>query len=167
MCEIEHDKISVKLREASGAFSVGYSRERRCGISMGLWRQWRSIEWEWGQQQEGAPRSGMNRIHGEEKLSLEVWWCQDDGSRWSQVREEPSVPRVWTWFSIDGELVKLQEPFKPLDWAGAHSQVLFSPPLNLSPGYDAHWGPSRLWNVLEQWQPLILATHQWPFALIY
>ena len=28
-CEIEHNKISVKLREASGAFSVGYSREER------------------------------------------------------------------------------------------------------------------------------------------
>lgn len=27
MCKIEHNKIRVKLREANGAFSVGYSRE--------------------------------------------------------------------------------------------------------------------------------------------
>lgn len=35
--------------------------------------------------------------------------------------------------------------------------VSYPLPTNLPPGCDFHWGPTRIWNVLEQLQPLALA----------
>lgn len=53
-------------------------------------------------------------------------------------------------------------------WAelGLTPSTLFLPK-NLFPGYDSHWGPTRLCSALEPWQPLTLATHQWPFAFTH